>query len=124
MYWYLEGRSSFLKPLLVRYYRRAASNEIYQFEVYYHENIENKVRELTRLAKSQLDYYDVHSSYNEIKAESVNNFLANEYIRLQQHISSRAVSILSSAEKTEERNRVNYLQKIVDDAIAEIDNGL
>jgi len=72
-----------MKPLLVRFYRRAAANECYQFEVYYHENIENKIRRLSALAKSQLDYFDVHSSYNEIKAESVNNFLANEYIRLQ-----------------------------------------
>jgi len=29
MYWYLEGRKSLMKPLLVRFYRRAAANECY-----------------------------------------------------------------------------------------------
>jgi len=29
MYWYMEGKNSSLKPLLVRFYRRAAANEIY-----------------------------------------------------------------------------------------------
>lgn len=52
MYFYIEGRKSFIKPLLVRFYRRAAANECFHFETYYHENIENSVRELTRLAKS------------------------------------------------------------------------
>jgi truncated hemoglobin YjbI len=49
---YLEGRKSFFKPLLQRFYRRVAMNEIYNFEVFYHENIENKLRELLRISKS------------------------------------------------------------------------
>lgn len=40
LYFYIEGRKSLLKPLLVRFYRRAAANEMYLFETYYHENIE------------------------------------------------------------------------------------
>lgn len=47
----MEGRKSFLKPLLVRFYRRAAANECHMFEAYYHENIENKLRELLRITK-------------------------------------------------------------------------
>jgi len=39
MYMYLEGRKSFFKPLLARFYRRIAANEIYNFEVFYHENM-------------------------------------------------------------------------------------
>jgi hypothetical protein len=45
LYFYIEGRKSFLKPLLVRFYRRAAANETHMFEAYYHENIENKLRD-------------------------------------------------------------------------------
>lgn len=71
-----------LKPLLQRFYRRAAANEIYTMEVFYHENIENKLRHLIRVTKGQLDYWNIHKNYNDIKAESVNNFLANEYINL------------------------------------------
>jgi len=32
--------------LLVRFYRRIAQNEIYNIDAFYHENIENKVRQL------------------------------------------------------------------------------
>lgn len=77
LYWYMEGKNSFLKPLLSRFYRRAAANECFMFESYYHENIENKLRELIRITQGQLDYWNIHSSYREVKSESVNNFLAN-----------------------------------------------
>lgn len=77
LYFYMEGRKNFLKPLLVRFYRRAAANECHMFEAYYHENIENKIRELLRITKGQLDYWNIHKNFREVKAESVNNFLAN-----------------------------------------------
>jgi len=82
MYFYIELRKSWGKPLLVRFYRRAAANECFMFETFYHENIETKVRELIRITKGQLDYWDIHSSYREVKAESINNFLAVEYLNL------------------------------------------
>lgn len=49
LYFYIEGRKAFLKPLLVRFYRRAAANECFMFETYYHENIETKLRENIRI---------------------------------------------------------------------------
>jgi len=51
LYFYIEGRKSMMKPLLVRFYRRAAANECSMFETFYHENIENKIRELVRITK-------------------------------------------------------------------------
>jgi len=51
MYFYIELRKSWAKPLLVRFYRRAAANECFMFETFYHENIENKLRELIRITK-------------------------------------------------------------------------
>lgn len=52
MYFYIEGRKSMIKPLLSRFYRRVAANEIHNFEVFYHENIENKLRDMIRVARS------------------------------------------------------------------------
>lgn len=97
MYMYLEGRKSFFKPLLQRFYRRVAANEIYNFEVFYHENIENKLRELLRISKSQMEYWNLHSEFQGVKAESINNFLVNEHANLQKHISDRAVNVLNAA---------------------------
>lgn len=51
LYFFIEGRKSLLKPLLVRFYRQAASNEAFLLETYYHENIEVKIRENIRVAK-------------------------------------------------------------------------
>lgn len=96
-YFYIEGRKSLLKPLLVRFYRRVAANEIYYFETFYHENIENRVREKMEIARKQLDYYFIHQDYNEIRAESVNNFLSSEYLNLHQHIKERALNVLRTA---------------------------
>lgn len=45
LYFFIEGRKSLLMPLLVRFYRKAAANEMLLFETYYHENVELKVRE-------------------------------------------------------------------------------
>lgn len=52
LYFYIEGRKAFMKPLLVRFYRRAAANECFMFETYYHENIENKLRENIRITQN------------------------------------------------------------------------
>jgi hypothetical protein len=52
LYFYIEGRKSMLKPLLVRFYRRAAANECFLFETYYHENIEMKLRDNLRITKN------------------------------------------------------------------------
>ncbi|EGR32882.1 hypothetical protein IMG5_067880 [Ichthyophthirius multifiliis] len=124
MYFYVEGKKSLFMPLLNRFYRRAAANETYIMETFYAENIENKIRELLRTTKQQLQYWDIHTSYNQIKAESINNFLQNEYLRLQSHISNRALNILKTAQGLEQMNQAQLLQKLIDDALTSIDKAL
>ena len=48
MYFYSEGRKSIFKPILMRFYMKIAANECHNFDVYYHENVEHRVRELVR----------------------------------------------------------------------------
>jgi len=124
MYFYLEARKSFFKPLLNRFYRRVAANEIYNFEVFYHENIEVRIRELLRVTKGQLEFWQLHREYHEIKAESVNNFLAAEYLTLQKHIADRTVNILKQAQIYEDSNKNTYIQNILDEASREVDRAL
>jgi hypothetical protein len=124
MYFFLEWRKSLFKPLLVRFYRRIAANECYNFEVFYHENIELKMRELIMLTKSQLQYWELHSEFLNVKAESVNNFMANEYTNLQKHINERAQNILTQAKSFEDLNRNRIITGIVEGANAEIDRQL
>lgn len=52
MWFYLEGRRSVFKPMLMRFYRKIAANECQNFETYYHENVETRVRDLIRTSKS------------------------------------------------------------------------
>jgi len=123
-YFYLELRKSLLKPFLMRWYRRVSANEIYNFEVFYHENIELKMRDMIRVAKHQLEFWQLHREFLDIKAESINTFLANEYANLQRHISERALNVLKQAQTFEEMNRTKVLQGIVDEASKEIDRQL
>lgn len=124
MYIYMEGRKSFFKPLLVRFYRRVAANEVYNFEVFYHENIENKIRDLLRNAKSQLDYFYLHKDYDAVRVSSIRNFLMNEQLNLQKNIQERTVNILKQAETYENLNSQAYIRNILELATAEIDKQL
>jgi len=124
MYFYIEAKKSYFKPLLVRFYRRASANEVYNFEVYYHENIETKLQQMIRVAKTQLDYWDIHSSYKEVKANSINNFLANEYLNLQKHLNDRALNILRQTKTYEDGNTNRLMSEIVSDAISQIDKNM
>jgi hypothetical protein len=124
MYFYIEAKKSFFKPLLARFYRRASANEVFNFEVYYHENIETKLQEMTRIAKGQLDYWDLHSSFRDVKANSINNFLGNEYLNLQKHLNDRALNILKQTKAYEDGNTNRLLSQVVSDAISQIDKSL
>lgn len=83
-------------------------NEVCNLETYYHENIENRVRSLMAVAKSQLDYKTVHNDYKAVRNDSITNvlpsltqFLINEQMVLQNHINNRALNILKQAEAFE-----------------------
>ena len=48
-------------------------NEVCNRETYCHENVENRVRSLMAVAKSQLDYKTVHNDYKFIRNDSIMN---------------------------------------------------
>lgn len=124
MYFYLEGRKSLLKPLLVRFYRRIAQNEIYNMDVFYHENIENKVRQMMNQARSQMEFYKLNSEFQDVKSEAINIFLANEYLNMRKHISDRTVNVLKQVKSFEEKNRQKLYTGLIEDAVKEIDKRL
>lgn len=124
MYFFLEWRKSLFKPLLARFYRRIAANECYNFEVFYHENIELRMRELIRETRSQLEYWELHRDFINVKSESVTNFMANEYTNLQKHIHDRAQNLLIQAKTFEDLNKNRILSGIIEGANAEIDRQL
>jgi len=120
-YFYLEGRKSMFKPLLMRFYRRVAANEIYNFHVFYQENIEVKIRQLIRVTKGQMSFWQLHQEFQSVKSEAVNIFLSNEYLNLQKHIVDRSLNLLKQAQTYEELNKSSYIQNILNEAAAEID---
>ena len=72
MYFYLEGRKSVFKPLLMRFYRRVSANEITQMESFYHESMRLRIRDLLANAKHQIDFNNLHKDYRDVKAELIN----------------------------------------------------
>lgn len=71
-YWFLEGKKSWALPLLNRFYYQLAEHEKSLLLTYWVDNMREQVRENMQQARSQMDFYQVHSSYDEIKAESIN----------------------------------------------------
>lgn len=63
LYMVMEGRKSWFKPLLVRFYRRVAANECYNIESYYHENMQHQINKLLKESKEQLQYWECHQDY-------------------------------------------------------------
>jgi len=51
-YFIFEGKKSSIKPLLTRFYRRIASNEMNNLKIAWHENMEIKIRRLLRRTKN------------------------------------------------------------------------
>lgn len=79
MYFYLEGRKSFMKPLLARFYRRVADNEIFQLDAFYQENMELKIRSLLKQAKGQIQFGELNKDFKDIKSELINTVLQFHY---------------------------------------------
>lgn len=71
-YWTLEGRSSLVMPLLNRFYFKLAKYEMSLLQTYWVDNTREKIRANLAEAREQMDFYQVHSSYDEIKSESIN----------------------------------------------------
>ena len=82
------------------------------------------MRENLRIVKHQMEYWELHSSFPDIKAEAVNNFLANQYYELQHHLANRSLNILRSAQQFEKQNQTRQLQKLVQIATEELENSL
>jgi len=51
-YFIFEGKKSVLKPLLVRFYKKIAANEMHNANVSWHENMEIKIRKQLRKTKN------------------------------------------------------------------------
>jgi len=82
------------------------------------------MREMIMMTKHQLEFWEMHREFLGVKAESINNFMANEYQNLQKHINDRAQNILTQAKSMEEMNRNKILSGIVEGANAELDRAL
>ena len=63
-------------PLLNRFYYRLAQYEIGLLQTYWVDNTREVIRANQAEAREQMDFYQVHSSYDEIKAESINRVSA------------------------------------------------
>lgn len=71
-YWFLEGKKSLAMPMFNRFYYQLAQHEMGLLQTYWVDNMRQVIRENMQEARSQMDYYQVHTSYDQIKADSIN----------------------------------------------------
>jgi hypothetical protein len=124
MYFFVEGRKSMIKPLLVRFYRQIAFHEVTNLEDHYKENTEAEIREQMARAKSQLEYRMVHDDFGAAKNSILTQFLINEQLALKHHINARARTLLAQAESFEAANERRLLAKVIEDAHLAIEAAL
>lgn len=123
-YFFLEGRKSILKPLHGRFHSLIVDHEVKLFYSYWTENMRQQILSRINVAKEQIEYFSVHDDYHSVKAESINRFLAIEQINLKNHIQSRALRLLQTAEQMETANQRYLINNIVSDALKEVDRTL
>lgn len=73
-------------------------------------------------AMEQMEYLDLHRDFQNIKAESINRFIANEQLNLKKHIQDRATELLNSAKTMEAKNRQEIISNILKKAVNEVEN--
>lgn len=123
-YWTFEGRKSIMKPFYTRWYRTLAFNDFSNMQTYYKDIGRLAVKERISVAREQMDYYIMHGNFNQVKAESINRFLAHEQMNLQKHINDRAMGLLKGAKAMETSNQRTAINKVVASAIEEVDRKL
>jgi len=123
-YWILEGRKHIVKPLFNRWYRNLAFHDIRNFEAYYSDTTRISIKKRINEAKEQMDYYLLHKSFNAVKAESINRFLAHEQVNLQKHINDRSHNLLRAAKSAETTNSRAVINKVVSNAIERVNQTL
>ena len=73
VYWFLEGKTYLMMPILIHFYRKIAHHEMNNLEAYYAENIEVRVRNLMAKAKSQIDFKTLHTDYLSVRNNTILN---------------------------------------------------
>lgn len=69
-----------------------------------------------------MEYLELHRDFQNIKAESVNRFVANEQLNLKKHIQTRASELLGMAKTMETKNRQEIINGILRKVVDEVEN--
>lgn len=118
LYVYMEGRKSTILPLLNRFYSHAGQNELLNMLSSYGENMNARFKEREEYAREQLEYFDLHKEFKQIKNEAVQKLLIAEESFLKTHLHQRALRLLEDAQQMELQNQ----KKITSEVIGHIKN--
>ena len=119
-YVYLEGRKSIILPLLNRFYGLTFRNEIQYLMRDFQENMYYRFREREDKAREQLEYFDLHKEFRQIKNEAVERFLEAEESLLKQHLNQRARNLLETAKQMEVNNQKSITGKVLENIKTEV----
>ena len=71
-WWWLEGRKSMVFPLQNDFYSAITNHEMDLKNAYWPDDVREQLRDNMRVAREQMEYYEVHTDYSDMKAESIN----------------------------------------------------
>ena len=111
-----------IRPFLNTFYFKVINQEIEDIEreaPYVHAEM---AKDNIKRALEQMEYLELHRDFQNIKAESVNRFVANEQLNLKKHIQHRAQELLANAKSMEARNRQEIINNILRKVVEEVEN--
>lgn len=124
LYLFLEGKKFFFVPLQKHFYNEIIKHEMEIYNSYWPDFLRERIRKNREIAHEQLQYYNVHQDFADMKAESINRFLANEQVNLKVHVHKRAQTLLQNAFALEQQNQKKVINGVVQKAIQRVDEVL
>ncbi len=95
-------------------------NEIRSLEENVPEELDIMASANIQKAIEQLEYYNIHSSFKEVKNTIIEQFIDTQEINLKHHINDRAINLLKLAKQYEANNQKSILNQISKSVLDEI----
>lgn len=107
-------------PKFSIFYNTFTRYELNQLALNWADTVEEEQNIHLQNTKQQLEYNILHEEYAFVKKRALANFLINERMNADRHITDRAVAMLQNIQRMEQNNLRDQLRKVVDESFTQL----
>lgn len=111
-------------PKFTNFYNVYTRYETSQLVSQWADTVEEAQMQHLTASKEQIEYMRLNSEYDFVKKRALVNFLTNQRQALEDHVHSRAQSLINSVERYEQNNLKSLIADISRDSFAKIEQQL